>query len=203
MAAYEDAPDRIRADAAEAVLLVESEWPDTYEFALNYFERWPDETWTPDVLGVVADSTKPKVLAFARAVLRRTLHPGDASAQLMRLLEHPATTMHLLITEVLTAEAAQDDAVFGKLLPLARIVLMQVHKGRVAKDRIGAFLHAEALKNRERAGRIAPLFADLSLSAIERDRTRAVLALRDIGEAFPDLAAALPVQRLALRERTA
>ena len=111
--------------------------------------------------------------------------------------------MHLLITEVLTAEAAQDDAVFGKLLPLARIILMQVHKGRVAKDRIGAFLHAEALKNRERAGRIAPLFADLSLSAIERDRTRAVLALRDIGEAFPDLAAALPVQRLALRERTA
>ena len=185
------------------MLLVESEWPDTYEFALNYFERWPDETWTPDVLGVVADSTKPKVLAFARAVLRRTLHPGDASAQLMRLLEHPASTMHLLITEVLTAEAAQDDAVFGKLLPLARIILMQVHKGRVAKDRIGAFLHAEALKNRERAGRIAPLFADLSLSAIERDRTRAVLALRDIGEAFPDLAAALPVQRLALRERTA
>ena len=203
MAAYEDAPDRIRADAAEAVLLVESEWPDTYEFALNYFERWPDETWTPDVLGVVADSTKPKVLAFARAVLRRTLHPGDASAQLMRLLEHPATTMHLLITEVLTAEAAQDDAVFGKLLPLARIVLMQVHKGRVAKDRIGAFLHAEALKNRERAARIVPLFTDLSLSAIERDRTRAVLALRDIGEAFPDLAAALPVQRIALRERTA
>jgi cellulose synthase operon protein C len=203
MAAYEDAPDRIRAEADEAVLLVESEWPDAYEFALEYFERWPDEAWTPEVLGVVADSTKPKVLAFARSVLRRTLNPGDASSQLTRLLEHPATTMHLLITEVLTSEAAQDNAVFGKLLPLARIILMQVHKGRIAKDRVGAFLHAEALKSRERAERIAPLFADLSLSAIERDRTRAVLALRDISEAFPDLAAASPVQRLALRERTA
>ena len=42
MAAYEDAPDHIRADAAEAVLLVESEWPDTYQYAVNYFERWPD-----------------------------------------------------------------------------------------------------------------------------------------------------------------
>ena len=59
---------------------------------------------------------------------------------------------------------------FEKLLPLARIVFMQVNKGRAAKDRLGAFLHAEALKNRERAERIAPLFADLSLSAIERDR---------------------------------
>ncbi len=203
MAAFEDAPDRIRANAAEAVLLVESEWDDAYEFALRYFDRWPDETWTPEVLGVVADSTKPKVLAFARSVLRRTLRPGDASAQLTRLLEHPATTMHLLITEVLTAEAAQNETVFDKLLPLARIILMQVHKGRVAKDRMGAFLHAEALKNRERAERIAPLFADLSLSVIERDRTRAVLALRDIGETFPDLAAALPVKRVALSERTA
>ena len=200
--AYAAAPDRMLAEAEDAVLLVESDWDGVYEFAQSYFERWPEEAWTPEVMGIAADSTKPKVQAFARAVLRRTLKPGDASVQLMRLLEHPATSMHLLITEVLTSEAAQNSEVFNKILPLARIVFMQVNKGRAAKDRLAAFLHAEALKTRERAERIAPLFASLSLSAIERDRTRAVLALRDIGEAFPGLPG-LPLERIALRERTA
>jgi hypothetical protein len=203
MAAYEKFPDRIRAEAEDAVLLVESEWPETYEFALAYFERWPAEVWTPNVMGVVADSVNPKVLTFARSVLRRTLRPGDASVQLQRLLEHPATAMHLLITEVLTADAARDDTVFDKLLPLARIVLFQVHKGRVAKDRMSAFLHAEAMNSRERAARILPLFTDLSLSALEKDRTAAVLALRDIGGAHPDLATGSPLKPVAVERRAA
>jgi hypothetical protein len=202
MDAYNAVPDRMLAEAEDAILLVESDWDGVYEFAQSCFERWPEEAWTPEVLGVAADSNKPRVQAFARAVLRRTLKLGDASVQLQRLLEHPATSMHLLITEVLTSEAAQNNEVFGKLLPLARIVFMQVNKGRAAKDRLGAFLHAEALKNRERAERIAPLFASLSLSAIERDRTRAVLALRDIGQAFPGIPG-LPLQQIAVAERTA
>ena len=203
MAAYDKAPDRIAAEAEDAVLLVESEWRDTYDFALAYFERRPAAFWTPNVLGVVADSVNPKVLTFARSVLRRTLKPGDVSVQLLRLLEHPASTMHLLITEVLTSDAAHDDAVFDKLLPLARIILFQVHKGRVAKDRMSAFLHAEALRNHDRAARIAPLFTDLSLSALEKDRTAAVLALRDIGRKYPDLASASPLKPVAVERRAA
>jgi hypothetical protein len=202
-AAFESTPDRIAAEGEDAVLLVESEWQDTYDFALAYFERQPPEFWTPDVMGVVADSVNPKVLAFARSVLRRTLRPGDASAQLLRLLEHPASTMHLLVTEVLTTDAARDDTVFDKLLPLARIILFQVHKGRVAKDRINAFLHAEALKSHDRAARIVPLFTDLSLSALEKDRTAAILALRDIGRTYPDLAGASPLKPVVVERRAA
>jgi len=202
-AAYEKTPDRIAAEAEDAVLLVESEWRDTYDFALAYFERQPAAFWTPNVLGVVADSVNPKVLTFARSVLRRSLKPGDASVQLLRLLEHPASTMHLLITEVLTSEATGDDAVFDKLLPLARIILFQVHKGRVAKDRMSAFLHAQALANHDRAVRIVPLFTDLSLSALEKDRTAAVLALRDIGGKYPDLASASPLKPVAVERRAA
>jgi hypothetical protein len=201
MAAYEQAPARFQAEAAEAVLLIESEWPDAYDFALGYFERWPDHIWTPDVLGVVADSTNPKVLSFARSVLRRTLAPGDASEQLARLLEHPAASMHLLITEVLTAASVADDAIFTKLLPLSRIVLLRVHQGRVAKDRVAGFLHAEALKSESRAAAILPIFTDLSLSIVERDRTAAVTALRDIGAAYPALAASSPLKRIEPERR--
>lgn len=201
--AYEQNPARFGAEPQEAVLLIESQWADAYEFALRYFEGWPDAIWTPDVLGVVADSTNPKVLAFARSVLRRALPPGDASEQLSRLLEHPAASMHLLITEVLTAAAVAGDAVFMKLLPLSRIVLLQVHKGRVAKDRITAFLHAQALTSAERAAAIVPIFTDLSLSVVERDRTAAVMALRDIGAAFPALAQGSPLRRLSPERRAA
>jgi hypothetical protein len=203
MTAYEQNPARFGSEPQEAVLLIESQWADAYDFALGYFGRWPDAIWTPDVLGVVADSTNPKVLAFARSVLRRALAPGDASEQLSRLLEHPAASMHLLITEVLTAAAVADNAVFMKLLPLSRIVLLQVHKGRIAKDRITAFLHAEALASAERAAAIAPIFTDLSLSVVERDRAAAVIALRDIGAAFPALAQGSPLRRLSPERRAA
>lgn len=203
MTAYETNPQRFSGEPQEAVLLIESEWADAYEFALKYFERWPDAIWRPDVLGVVADSTNPKVLAFARSVLRRALAPGDASEQLSRLLEHPAASMHLLITEVLTAAAAADDAVFAKVLPLSRIVLLCVHQGRVAKDRITAFLRVEALKSAERAAAIAPIFTDLSLSIVERDRAAAVMALRDIGIAYPALAEGSPLKRVAVERRLA
>jgi hypothetical protein len=206
MNAYKANPARFQQEAADAVLLVESQWEETYNFAIATFDAWPEAVWRPDVLAVVADSTKPEVLAFARQVLRRTMRPGDASTQLVRLLEHPAASMHLLISEVLTAEAARDEIVFAKLLPLSRIVLMQVHKGRVAKDRIGKFLHSEALRSADRAAAIAPIFTDLSLSALERDRTRAVMALRDIENAWPGLlgqSATPPMKPVALAVRTA
>jgi hypothetical protein len=203
MTAYEANPTGFRSEAENAVLLIESEWQDAQDFAMRVFDRWPDEAWTPSVLAVIADSTNPKILGYARSVLRRTMRPGDAPWQLTRLLEHPAASMHLLISEVLTEDAANDEAVFAKLLPLARIVLLQIHKGRVAKDRIGSFLHAQALKSRDRAEAIAPLFLDISLSAIERDRTRAVLALRDIEDAFPGLIGTAPFKPLPLAVRTA
>jgi hypothetical protein len=203
MAAYDAAPARFQCDAADAVLLVESEWEDARAFAARHFDSWPEGVWTPHVLAIIADSTKPEILSYARSLLRRLLKPGDASAQLIRLLEHPAATMHLLITEILTADAARDETLFAKLLPLARIMLLQVHKGRVAKDRIGDFLHKQALISRERAAAIAPVFTDLSLSVLERDRTRAVAALRDIEAAFPGVVAASPLKSVPLAVRTA
>jgi hypothetical protein len=197
MAAYGAAPGRFMAEAADAVLLVESDWAETHDFAMNYFRTLPEDAWTPDVLSVITDSVKPGVLDLARDVLRRTLRPADAPAQLARLLEHPAPAMHLLATELLMADGLKDGQAFDRLISFARIVMLQIHKGRVAKDRMSGFLRAEALASRERAERIAPLFADLTLSAVERDRAQAVLALRDIAEAHPGLAS--PVIRLSVR----
>ena len=187
MAAYLAEPARFQAEAAEAVLLVESDWPETLAFAESHFATWPEEAWTPDALAVVTDSVKPEVLAFARRILRSRLRPGEADAQILRLLEHPSPSMHLLVTELLTAEAVASEDAFARLVPLARIVMLQVLTGRTAKDRMGAFLKGEALRSRERAQSLLPFFADLSLSGTARDRNAAILALRDIADAYPDL----------------
>ncbi len=201
MAAFEAAPQRFQAEPADAVLLVETPWAETYDFARNYFEAWPAQAWTPDALAIVTDSVKPEVLAFARQLLRSRLSPADVEAQLTRLLEHPAQSMHLLVTELLTEDATASASAFEKLLPLARIVMLQVRKGRVAKDRMAAFLKAEALRDGERARSVAPLFADLTLSGEERDRAQAILALRDITERHPDIAT--PLNRPRPAERAA
>lgn len=199
MAAYTAAPQRFQAEAADAVLLVESEWPDVYDFARRQFDTWPPEAWTPETLAVVTDSVKPAVLDFARHLLRSRLSPTDAEAQLTRLLEHPAQSMHLLVTEMLTQEASRSDDAFAKLQPLARIVMLQVLRGRVAKDRMAAFLTSEALRDRDRAERVVPLLADLTLSGTERDRAQAVLSLRDIVLAHPGIP--MPIARRAAPSR--
>ncbi len=191
MAAFAADPARFQAAAAEAVLLVESDWPDTLAFARSFFETWPEAAWTPGALAVVTDSVKPEVLAFARHLLRSRLRPEDAEGQVLRLLEHPAPSMHLLLTELLTEQAVASEAAFVRLIPLARIVMLQVLRGRVAKDRMAAFLRAEALRSRARAEALLPLFADLTLSGTARDRSAAILALRDIAEAHPGLAVPL------------
>ncbi|WP_264050980.1 hypothetical protein [Methylobacterium flocculans] len=190
-AAFEAEPARFQAEAADAVLLVESDWPDSLAFAQSHFATWPEEAWTPAALAVVTDSVKPDVLAFARQLLRTRLRPEDADAQVLRLLEHPSPSMHLLLTELLTERAVASEDAFARLVPLARIVLLQVLTGRTAKDRMAAFLRAEALRSRARAERLVPLFADLSLSGTARDRSAAILTLRDLAAVYPDLATPL------------
>ncbi|WP_261401966.1 hypothetical protein [Chenggangzhangella methanolivorans] len=201
LAAFRDDPGRFQNEAEDAVLLVESDWDDAQEFARSYFDGWPEDAWSPAALAVVTDSVKPDVLAFARRLLRSRLAPGDAAAQLTRLLEHPAQSMHLLATELMTEDAAASEEAFDKLLPLARIVMLQVHKGRIAKDRVTAFLLKEALRDRGRAERVAPLFADLSIAGVARDRAAAILALRDIGAAHPGIET--PLNRRAAPVRAA
>lgn len=201
MEAFSADPVRFQAEAQDAVLLVESDWPDTLAFARDYFTQWPPEAWTPATLAVITDSVKPEVLALARRLLRSHLSPEDAPVQLVRLLEHPARSMHLLVTELLTADSVASEDAFEKLLPLARIIMLQVHQGRVAKDRISAFLLAEALRDRNRAERIAPLFSDLSLAGVARDRSAAILALRDIARMHEGIE--MPLVRRAITERVA
>jgi len=188
---FETDESRFRAAPEDAVLLVESDWDDVRSTAIARFTAWPNEALSSGALAVMADSTKPAVQDGARQLLRRRLNNDDAVIVLARLLEHPSGSFHLFVTELITDQTLSDPFVFEKFLIQARIILMQINRGRVAKDRVFAVLRREALARQDRADAIWRLLHDLTLSTIIRDKAPALMILRDIAHAWP--AIAMPV----------
>lgn len=186
---------RFRADPQNAVLLVESEWDDVRSTAVNRLTAWPADALPAAALAVMADSTVPSVQDGARLLLRRSLADGDVAEVLGRMLEHPSGSFHLFVTELLTAHSLADAAIFAKFLTQARIILMQINRGRVAKDRIFTALRNEALAHRDRAADIAQLLHDFTLSVTLRDKAPALIILRDIARAWADLTLPVTVAR--------
>jgi len=186
---------RFRADPQNAVLLVESEWDDVRATAVNRLTAWPSDALPAAALAVMADSTVPSVQDGARLLLRRSLAEGDVAEVLGRVLEHPSGSFHLFVTELITGDSLADAAIFAKFLTQARIILMQINRGRVAKDRIFTALRNEALAHRDRAVDIAQLLHDFTLSVTLRDKAPALMILRDIARAWPDLTLPVTVAR--------
>jgi len=185
---FEADESRFRAEPEDAVLLVESEWDDVRSTAIACFTAWPVEALSSAALAVMADSTRPAVQDGARQLLRRRLGNDDTIIVLARLLEHPSSSFHLFVTELITDQTLSDPFVFEKFLIQARIILMQINRGRVAKDRVLAVLRREALARQDRADAIWRLLYDLTLSTIVRDKAPALMILRDIAQAWPTIA---------------
>jgi hypothetical protein len=195
LTAFEADEARFRADPQNAVLLVESEWDDVRTTAVNRLTSWPGDALPAAALAVMADSTVPSVQDGARLLLRRSLAAGDVAEVLGRVLEHPSGSFHLFVTELLTGDSLADAAIFAKFLIQARIILMQINRGRVAKDRVFTVLRNEALAHRDRAADIARLLHDFTLSVTLRDKAPALMILRDIARAWPDLTLPVTVAR--------
>lgn len=193
--AFADDEARFRADPQNAVLLVESEWDDVRTTAVNRLTSWPSDALPAPALAVMADSTVPAVQDGARLLLRRSLADGDVAEVLERVLEHPSGSFHLFVTELITGDTLADAGIFAKFLTQARIILMQINRGRVAKNRIFTALRNEALAHRNRAADIAQLLHDFTLSVTLRDKAPALIILRDIARAWPDLTLPVTVAR--------
>ncbi|MEL7362647.1 MAG: hypothetical protein AAFN13_11295, partial [Bacteroidota bacterium] len=92
------------------------------------------------------------------------------------------------------------------LEPFFRAVLGQVNRGRVAKDRVLAFLTREAARSPEAAAFAAPLFAHHSATIAVGDKATLIAAMRDLQDAQPDADLALlervpvPVHRDAAQD---
>ncbi|MEO0557872.1 MAG: WGR domain-containing protein [Bacteroidota bacterium] len=188
-------PDRMRETPIDALTLLDASWDDSRTFAFAFFQRTFDaDVWTPDLLVHVVDSTRPDVQAFGQELIGQFFDDGDGPTYLLKLSEHPSVTVQEFASSYLETYAGSHLDRIESLVAYFRAVLGQVNRGRVAKNRVLAFLEREATTSPEAGAIIAPLLAHHSATIAVGDKATLIEAMRDLQDAQPDLD--LPLERV-------
>lgn len=201
MAAYEAEPEKIRANAADALRLLNSSWDDSREFGIRYFRKqFNEDDWNPDLIVGICDNTRDDIQRFGRELITEFFHEGDGALYLNRLSQHPSRNVQLFTTNFLISYAKDDVAKLTRLKPYFLTVLSQVRKGRVAKDRVMKFLTEEALKSEEAAQLVGDVFNRQSATCSIQDQAAYIEGMCAISEAYPDVKLPLVANRLPIKE---
>ncbi len=180
--------ERMRYESEDALRLLDSDWEDTRSFAREYFRKnYREEEWAPTLLVSLCDSVREDVQAFGTEMLTKFFKGEHGTEYLWQLSQHPRPRLQLYATNYLQAYAADRADIIQRLEQYFLAVLSQVNKGRLAKDRIFAFLHAEALKNESIALFVAGLIGRISATQLIQDKARCIEILRDIRLRFADI----------------
>lgn len=192
--AFERYPHRVRAELATALLVLDTRWDDMREFAAGFFaERCERDDWQPDTLIALCDHTHPVAQRLGRDLVTRHLPLGEAVDSLLRLAQHPSANMQLFVSQWLEQAAAGQPEIIARLEPYFLAVLSQVNRGRVVKDRVFAFLRAQAQAHADVAAVVAPLFARQVLTVAIADKAQYIAGLREIAARHPQLPSPLGI----------
>jgi len=195
-------PDGSVKEMIEAVRLLDSEWDDSREYFISQFKsRFGAEDFSPAILVGICDSTRPDVQALGRELITRFFEEESGQEYLLKLSEHPSADLQLFATNYLERYAANDAERLNHLRYYFNSVLSRVNKARVAKDRVIAFLTAEAAKSEEAARIVADIFARQSATIAKGDRAAAIEALLSINRLYPQIV--LPIKVLEPEVRRA
>ena len=201
--AYSQHVEQIKQAAGDALRILDSEWDDTRAFAIDYFStRFTAADWTPELLISICDSVRDDVQAFGRELISRFFEEASGADYLLKLSQHPSTSVQLFASNFLQGYAAGRPERLADLTPYFLTVLAQVNRSRTAKTRILRFLHQEALQDRAAALIAAPIFNRQSATAAITDKAACLEALRDIQQRYPDLELALTVKPVRQHARS-
>lgn len=188
--------DRIRRDPQEklaAVRLLEAKWEDTRQFALDTFTNsFSDEDWTPEVMISICDSIREEVRQYGRDLVTRHFQASNGEEYLIKFSEHPSADMQLFATNYLESYAVDKPDRLQQLKPYFIAILCSVNRGRVAKQRIFAFLEAEALKSEVAAKVVAEIMTRQSATIAIGDKAAAIGTMVKIHKRYPHIP--LPIQ---------
>ncbi|MEO1131221.1 MAG: HEAT repeat domain-containing protein [Cyanobacteria bacterium J06639_1] len=181
--------------------LLESRWSDTREYGMELFAtRLALEELTPSVLISICDSNKADVRKFGRdRVVQSCFQEANGQEYLLKFSEHPATDMQLFATNYLAGYAADRPDRLEILAPYFTRVLSQVNRGRVAKQRIVAFLQAEADKNEASARIVAEILTRQSATIAIGDKARAIQTMLAIRGSYADIDLPIQVREMETR----
>ncbi len=185
---YLKMPQRVTYELEEAVRIVDSDWEDTQAFAFSFFrEQLREEEWNPDVLISIADSVKPEVRAFGRELITRYFQEEHGTTYLLKLSQHPSADLQMFVSNYLERFASGSLTRLTELEPYFVTVLCQVNRGRVAKDRVLAFLTKEAMHHEEVAKLAIRIFNRQAATMAVGDRAGCIEAIAAIQRRFPSI----------------
>ncbi len=182
--------DSIRGDRSQllsAVRLLEAKWEDSRDFARHLFSTFQPEEWAPELLVCICDSTREDVRRFGRDLAIGHFQPEYGEEYLLKFSEHPSADMQEFVTNYLENYARDNCDRLRQLVPYFTTVLSQVNRARVAKDRVFAFLNAEAVKSVEAAQIVADILTRQSLTIAKGDKSKIIQMMVAIGQKFPDV----------------
>ncbi len=189
---YKNNIARIRYERDEALRILDAKWEDVRQKVMVFFrENFTENDWDVDSLISVADSVRPDVEAFGKELITKFFEEKDGEKYLTMLSQHPSNSMQLFATNYLERFATGNLSRLKEMELYFRTVLMQVNKGRIAKDRVLDFLEKEALSSKETAFWVVPLFNDLVATSAVQDKERFIQILQKLKVNYENLKVAL------------
>lgn len=187
----------IKGSSREALKLLESRWPDSQQFGFDFFRQsYHAGDWSPELIVSLCDSNLPKVQAYGRELLHGFFQQEQGEEYLLKLSQHPSATVQAFVTGLLDDYASGKPQVILALQHYFVTVLSQVNRGRVAKDRVLAFLLVEAQREAAVREAVAALFTRLSLTLVHKDKAQLIKAMALLKRQYPDLQ--LPIETLEM-----
>lgn len=184
----------VRAAPEEGFALLDSSFEDArnagYELYRNQLQP---EDWSPAALVALSDATTEPAQRFGREMIGRVFEAKNADYLLSRLSEHPATGFRLLVARLMRDYVKEDTGRLRKLVPTIETTLLQVRRGRAAKDQVFAFIEEQLSHGRdaaaaERMAILAPVLERSVATCAIADRARTLSLLARIKHQKPELA---------------
>lgn len=200
--AYATHVEHVKNDAENAIRLLNTPWQDTREFGIDFFRTQFDANdWSAQRIVGICDNTYDDVQRFGRELLTTFFNAGDGEIYLMRLSQHPSRNVQLFVTNYLADYAAGNVEIIKQLRSYFITVLSQVCSGRIAKDRIIAFLNQEALQNEVIAELVADIYAQQSVTLSIMDKADYIEGMHALHRRYPELKLPIVVQALPIKRK--
>lgn len=194
--------DRVRSNMAEASRILDAKWEDSRAWAFDFFrKRLGEDAFTADVLITILDSVRPDVQAFGRELTTKYFREEDGPTLMTKLSEHPSVAVQLFTTNYLERYAVDRPGLLEGLVPYFTSVLSRPNQGRIAKQRVLAFLEKEGKKNEESARVVLSVLHRVSATMTVETRSAAVVAMVAIHDAQPNVVTPLKIKQPQTRER--
>jgi hypothetical protein len=193
--------DRMKKDMDTASRLVDAKWEDSRQFAFGLLrDAFGPGELTPTILVSFCDSVRPDVQAFGKEMITRLFAESDGPEYALKLSEHTSPSMQMFAANFLERYAGDSPERLVALTHYFQSVLSRVNQGRVAKERVFAFLEQAAQASEDSARVVAGILARQSATIAIGDQARAIEALTRIQAAYPNVPMPLKVRPVEVRD---